>query len=207
MHDQIARFVALLLERNRGVNLTAARDEAAVAAHVCDALTLLPYVRSPLVDVGSGGGFPAIPLAIASGAQVTMVEATIKKARFLQAAVDALELPATVLAERAETVGRDPRYRETFAAATARAVGSLPTVLELTVPLLAIGGIALLQRGMVDERERQAAAGAARVLGAEIGDEILLDGDRRILVAIKREPTATRFPRRAGVPANRPLCA
>ncbi|MGH7754946.1 MAG: RsmG family class I SAM-dependent methyltransferase, partial [Vulcanimicrobiaceae bacterium] len=91
MHDQIARFVALLLERNRGVNLTAARDEAAVAAHVCDALTLLPYVRSPLVDVGSGGGFPAIPLAIASGAQVTMVEATIKKARFLQAAVDALE--------------------------------------------------------------------------------------------------------------------
>ena len=105
-------------------------------------------------------------------------------------------------------MGRDPLHRERYACATARAVAQASTVLELTMPLLKIGGRALLQRGNVSERERSALNDAALVLGAEIGEEIALAGsdEKRIIIAHKRTPTSLRFPRRAGVPEKRPLC-
>jgi 16S rRNA (guanine527-N7)-methyltransferase len=102
--------------------------------------------------------------------------------------------------------------REAFASATARAVASTPAVLELTIPFLSIGGVAVLQRGKLDERERSAAADAALVLGAEIVDELAADpagpepDERRVLVVRKIAPTGQRFPRRAGIPSKRPLC-
>ena len=79
-------------------------------------------------------------------------------------------------------------------------------VAELTVPFLAIGGRALLQRGALEERERHAVADAALVLGAELVEERPLDGDRRILILEKRSPTSPRFPRKNGIPTKRPLC-
>ena len=204
----LERYVALFLERNAAMNLSAARDPSALADHVRDSLAIARYVRDPLVDVGSGGGFPAIPIVIATGIHATLIESATKKARFLREVASDLGLPIEVRAVRAEDAGRDPALRGRFASATARAVSSTPAVLELTVPFLEIGGIAVLQRGRLDDIERTAAADAALVLGAEIEEEIAAkQGDeRRVLLVRKVAPTGPRFPRRAGVPAKRPRC-
>ena len=203
---RLERFSALLLERNAKVNLTSARDPAAVAVHIRDALTLLPFVTGALVDVGSGGGFPAIPLAIVAGVPVTLIESVAKKARFLDEALNALGLPGRVVCARAESAAREPGLRERFACATARAVGSLPTVLELTVPFLALSGRAVLQRGKAEPGEQRAVDDAALVLGVVRVEDVALDGVRRIVIFEKRSATPSRFPRRGGIPAKRPLC-
>ncbi len=211
-------YVARLLERNAATNLTAARDAVAVVAHVRDSLGLVPFVRDPHVDIGSGGGFPAIPLAIATGVRMTLVESVGKKAAFLREIASELGLAFDVVALRAEDVGRDATYRERFASASGRAVAGVTTVLELTIPLLAVGGVALLQRGRLSLAERAATSDAALVLGAAWTGEFAVGEDgveafappgedgRRLLVVTKVAPTGPRFPRRAGVPAKRPLC-
>jgi 16S rRNA (guanine527-N7)-methyltransferase len=196
--ERLAAYGALLLEANRRVNLTAARDPAALAPHLADALTLAADVDGELIDIGSGGGLPGIPLALATGVPVVLVDAV--------RALVALGLAGTALAERAERLGHDPVYRGRFRAATARAVSTAPTVAEFTLPLLAIGGRALLQRGVLETPERQAVEDAAPMLGGRFAEERPLDGERRLIVLEKVAETPIRFPRRDGVPAKRPLC-
>ena len=202
---RLARYGALLLERGRAVNLTGAKSAGEVFAHIADALSLVEFVEGSLVDVGSGGGLPGIPLAIVTHAKVTLVEATLKKARFLREALDACQASGDVVAERAEVAAHDPKLRERFDRATCRAVGSLPTALELTMPFLRVGGIALLQRGAVEEAERHAASEAALVLGAHLAGERKVAPGRIVLLFEKSAPTGQRFPRRSGIPAKRPL--
>lgn len=194
------------MEANRKFNLTGAKNEAELAEHLLDSLTIVPYVSAPYVDVGSGAGLPAIPAAIAAGIPVTMIETTRKKAQFLQHAMAELQLDGEVIAQRAEVAAHDETLRERFASATARAVAVAPTVAELVLPFLAIGGAAVLQRGKVDARERTALDDAALMLGGAVESEITLDGERRIVLVRKNTATAIRFPRRTGVPEKRPLC-
>jgi 16S rRNA (guanine527-N7)-methyltransferase len=203
---RLARYGEFVLEANRTTNLTAARAPATFAAHILDALTLAEEIDGPLIDLGSGAGLPGIPLAIATGQPVVLVEAIKKKAVFLERALRELQLSGEAIATRAERLGADPAFRERFRCATARAVASAPTVAELTVPFLAIGGHALLQRGMLAEGERRALNDAALVLGAEVAEERLLGGERRIVILRKISPTQGRFPRRDGIPEKRPLC-
>lgn len=204
--EPLAHYGALLLETNRRFNVSGAETPEELLPHILDSLSIVPYVRGPLVDIGSGGGLPAIPLAIATGIPVTLVESTTKKAAFLEAVLGTLGLEGRVIPQRAELAGRDPGLRDTFACATARAVSSAPTVLELTAPFLRVGGVAVLQRGRMEQRERNAAADAASMLGAELFEEIALDGERRLLLVKKTAPTPQRFPRRTGIPEKRPLC-
>jgi 16S rRNA (guanine527-N7)-methyltransferase len=206
VRDRLARYGRLVLETNRSLNLTGAKTEDDLAPHLLDSLSLLPYLGADLIDVGSGAGFPAIPLAIASGRPITMVETTQKKALFLRRALDELELEGEVVNERAEVAGHVGRLRDRFTTGTARAVGSGPTVMELLLPFVAAGGVALLQRGKLDETERAAMSDAAPVLAAEVEAELPAGGDRRIILVRKLGPTPQRFPRRAGVPDQRPLC-
>jgi 16S rRNA (guanine527-N7)-methyltransferase len=196
------------LAANRRVNLTGAGSAAELVPHLLDALSLVPWCEGArtLVDIGSGGGLPGIPLALAGGLRPLLVEPIGKKAAFLREALLECELDGDVLAERAENAARDERFREVFDRATARAVSSAPTVAELTIPFLAIGGRALLQRGAMEPRERQALNDAALILGARVAEERLLDGDRRVLVLDKTAAIGQRFPRRNGVPEKRPLC-
>jgi 16S rRNA (guanine527-N7)-methyltransferase len=203
--DPLARYGALVLETNQRFNLTGAKNAAELAPHISDSLTLLPFVTTPLIDIGSGAGFPAIPLAIASGIAITLVEATQKKARFLASVLGTFELRGEVVPKRAEVAARDERLRERFASGTGRAVALAPAVAELVVPFLSVGGVALLQRGPMGPRERTALEDAAIVLGARVEAEHRLD-DRSLLVLRKIEPTPRRFPRRTGVPEKRPLC-
>lgn len=205
--DRLVAYGDAVLEANRQFNLTGAKTAADFAPHILDSLSIAGQVRESLVDIGSGGGLPAIPLAIVTGTPVTMIETTLKKARFLERMLDKLGLTGAVVAERAEVAGHDSRLREGFVTGTARAVATAPTVIELLLPFVAVGGQALLQRGTIDERERHALSDAAVMLGGQVESETLLEGERRVIVVRKTGPTPARFPRRTGVPEKRPLCS
>lgn len=203
----LARYGMLVLEANRLFNLTGAKSAAEFVPHVLDSLTVAPLVEGSLVDIGSGGGLPAIPLAIVTGVPVTMIETTVKKARFLERMLVEFGLEGEVVAERAEVAAREERLRDRFRTGTARAVSTAPTVAELLLPFIEPGGTALMQRGTLDERERHALEDAAIVLGARVERYVEVDAaDRRIAVVRKSQPTPQRFPRRTGIPEKRPLC-
>jgi len=212
------RFVALLLEANRRTNLTRVTEPEAVARlHLLDALAALPlldaWAPGELVDLGSGGGLPAIPLALARPAMHwTLVDSIGKKAALLRDFVEALGMPnVTVLAERAEALGQDPRRRERYGAVTARACAPLPVLAELALPLLAPGGSLLAWKGPLTEaddevRRGRVAAGQLGGAGLEIlGTGLPALGGHRFVVVRKERPTPPRFPRRPGEPGRRPL--
>lgn len=211
---RLEAFGRRLVEANERLNLTRITgDEELVEKHVVDALLALPHLPDAgrLVDVGSGGGVPGLVLAIARpGLEVVLVEATAKKAAFLAEAAAGLGLDRVrVVAQRAETAGRDPGLRDAADAATARAVGSVALVLELTLPFLRPGGRAVLYRGPTAEVEEKTAAGVAGQLGGGepvVHRRTLAGGaERRLLVVPKIGPTPDRYPRRDGMPAKRPL--
>lgn len=216
--DSVQRFVALLLSANQRLNLTRLIEPAEVARlHLLDALAALPILDSiggdDRIDLGSGGGVPAIPLAMARPAERwTLVDSVGKKATVLREMVRELGLQnVTVLAERAETLGHDPLHRELHQVVTARACAALPVLAELALPLLHVGGHLLAWKGPLAEdddeirRGRLALAeiGAGKPRIVEPGLEAL--GGHRFVVATKERETPARFPRRPGEPARRPL--
>ena len=205
LRSSLSAYGAALLEANRRFNLTGAKNPAALLPHLLDALTLLPEIEGRTIDVGSGGGFPGIPLLLA-GARVDFLESNAKKCGFLREQIAAFGATAEVFCGRAEVLGRDLRLREQYDRAVARAVSSATTVAEYLIPFLRVGGVALLPRGRAEEGEAAGIADAALVLGAAPLADVLLDGDRRIVRLLKRRPTPSRFPRRTGIPESRPLC-
>jgi 16S rRNA (guanine527-N7)-methyltransferase len=212
--DQLSRYGARVLEANRKFNLTGAKDAAEFAPHIIDSVSIAPYVEQSLVDIGSGGGLPAIPLAIVTGVPVMMIESTVKKARFLEQVLAEFDLEGRVAAQRAEIAAHDDRLREHFHTGTARAVSSASTVAELLLPFIHTGGRAVLQRGTMDSREFQALEDASLMLGANVREvvqqlpEIGEAGPVRQLVLVEKTGTTpARFPRRTGIPEKRPLCS
>lgn len=210
-----------LLAWNLETNLTGITEVGEVQVmHLLDSLTAVPIIRrllpdgsGRLVDVGSGAGFPGLPLKLAlPGFQVTLVEATGKKVAFIRHAVHTLGLEgAEGVHTRAELLARDPDYRGAFDLAIARAVGSVSTLGELMLPLLRVGGHALLMKTMAGlDEELDAARPGIATLGGRVGEIVptslpgLLD-DRAILVIEKIADTPERYPRRPGRPRRRPL--
>ena len=208
--------VRLLLAWTRAINLTAIREPAAVAtAHVVDSLTAVPWLRARgadrILDLGSGGGFPGLPIAAAlPAAAVTLVEPIGKKAAFLRAVVEATGLAdrVTVAAARAEALAGDPGQRGTWSIVTARAVASTADLVELAFPLLAPGGaLVAWKRGDLD-LELAAARGAIEALGGgtiEVRDVAVdqLPG-HRLVVATRTGRVPDAYPRDPGVRRRRP---
>jgi 16S rRNA (guanine527-N7)-methyltransferase len=187
------------------ISLTALRDPAEIERElVGDALAardlIGPHLPPRVVDVGSGNGSPGIPLAIAYGAPVTLLDANGRKAGFLRDAVASLGLDATVVAERSEIYGRG-EGRDAFDLVLARALAPPPVALELCLPLAAVGGRVILWTGDVDPAALDAVA--AR-LGGRVA-RVESYGGRRLVVADKMEPTPERYPRRPGMAGKRPL--
>ncbi len=221
--DRLERYVGLLLAANQHVNLTRVVEPEAVARlHLLDALAALPILDAldpdNAVDLGSGGGVPAIPLAIARP-QVAwlLVDSVGKKAAFLREAAAALGLPnLEVAAERAELLGRNPRHRERAQLVTARACARLPVLAELAMPLLATGGALLAWKGPLtatDDEVRDGNRAMRELGGGEVeilhalrvpgGPDLL--GGHTFVRAVKDRPTPPRYPRRPGEPGRHPL--
>jgi 16S rRNA (guanine527-N7)-methyltransferase len=224
--DLFRRYTDLLLEANRRVNLTALRDEAALMSKFhLDALSLLPviarYAGLPpdelrqqvwrAADVGSGGGAPAIPLAIAwPELRYTLIESIAKKARFLAEAATALGLNLTVVNVRAEDAGRASEHRASYDLVTARAVAALPALVELTLPLARVGGLIVRPKAPTAPQEEDAAARAIHLLGGELagGASVAIPDvkETRMVVVIRKiAATPEKYPRRAGLPGRKPL--
>ena len=214
--EAIDGHVRLLLAWNAAINLTAIRDPAAIAVrHVADSLLALAALRARgierFIDLGSGGGFPGIPLAAAlPAARAALVDSVAKKARFLTTAIDAIGLAGrvTVLAERAEGLARDPGHRGSWAALTARAVASLGELVELGLPLLRPGGVLVAwKRGdpadaaglgaelVAAGRAVAAIDPAARVEVGSAADHPDLAGHRLVLVERGLGPVGAAWPR------------
>jgi 16S rRNA (guanine527-N7)-methyltransferase len=219
---RFARYRNLLLERSSQFNLTAIREPEEIERRLfLDAIAMVPELdrltgsgsqrtsRSlRLIDVGAGAGFPGLALKIVRpNLEVTLVDATAKKVMFLNEVIAALELDLVRAVQgRAEELGRHSAYRARFDLATARAVATLPVLLEYVIPFLTIGGTALLPKGLEIAEELRLGRRAAAILGAEIVSAVALPfGTTRLVVARKVSPTAAAYPRRVGVPSRDPL--
>lgn len=229
----LGRYLSFLRQANERFNLTAVTDEPAMwLRHIADSLSLLPVIASvqagvevegesdvskleprpadapwTLIDVGSGGGLPGIPLAIClPDIQVTLLEATGKKVRFLEEVVAALELRnVRVLSGRAEEAGRDRvAHREHYDFVTSRAVGPLATLVELTVPFLRIGGMVLAIKGERAGDEIIEAKQALYALHAHALEPMRTETGT--IVPIRKMRTTPKiYPRRPGEPKRVPL--
>jgi 16S rRNA (guanine527-N7)-methyltransferase len=210
----VEAYVDLLLEANRRLNLTRLTDPDEVARlHLLDALAALPIITEAPVaralDLGSGGGVPGIVLALAMPqTHWALVDSVRRKADALAAFVAALPLDATVIAERAELLGRG-EARASFDLVTARACAALPVLVEYALPLLREGGRLLAWKGPISEDELAGGEVAAALLGGgrpvvrPTGIEAL--GDHRFVIIAKERSTPERYPRRPGQPSRRPL--
>lgn len=210
----LGRYIDLLLEANAVMNLTRIEDRSgAEVLHVADALSLLPHLPRDghrLVDVGSGGGVPGLPIAIARpDVSVTLVESTKKKAEFLSRAAGALGLGnVKVYADRAETLGRD-FGRDAFDVATARAVGALNVLVEWCLPLVRKGGKFLAMKGARLNEELPASERAIRAMNgahATVHPVELPGTEHHVILEItKIGKTDPKYPRSPADVKRRPL--
>ena len=199
---QLERFVDFMLAFNAHTNLTSITEPTdIVIKHIEDSLALYHHVQwrgQSVLDVGTGAGFPGIVLLIMDPTiQLTLLEATTKKAVFLQAALDHLGLQARVVNERAETWISS--HRESFDIVTARAVAPLPVLVEWCVPYVKVGGSFIAMKGHVEEEVIQANA-ALRQTNAEIGQIVSYElsqnkGSRTLVVIDKIKTTPSIYPR------------
>lgn len=216
--DAFERYRQELIAWNERVNLTGIVDpEEIVVKHFLDSLSVYLAVRDlpstlSLIDVGSGAGFPGLPLKIAlPDIRLTLLEATGKKTAFLQHIVATLDLTKVmVLTARAEEAGRQPEHRERYDVAVARAVTTLPVLAEYTLPLAKVGGRVVVQKGQHPADEIKQAANALGILGGKVG-QILpvtvpgLTAERHLVVIQKNRSTPKQYPRRPGLPAKKPI--
>ena len=215
--DAFTIYEQELLEWNEKFNLTAIRDlEGVRTKHFLDSLTCALEMKTLppncLIDIGTGAGFPGIPLKlIYPNMQLTLVESVGKKATFCSHIVKVLNLDhVEVLSLRAEEVGQISKHREKYDWAVARAVASLPILLEYLLPLVRVGGAVLAQKGESAHIEAQTAEKASRILGGRLRHiaPVTLPGvvEERFLVTYDKIATSPRqYPRRVGIPTKSPL--
>lgn len=210
------RYAAELASWNARMNLTAITDAEGVRVrHFLDSLTVVKAAAlgdgMRVIDVGTGAGFPGLPLKIAFPAiELTLLEATGKKVRFLEHMRAVLGIEAIVLHARAEEAGRQPELRESYDLVLARAVARLPTLLEYLLPLARVGGRCIAMKGHTAHSEVEDSAHALTILGGRVADIIAVElpgiAEARYLVAIdKVAPTPAAYPRKPGTPSQRPL--
>jgi len=216
--DRLARYLDLLLDANTRVNLTGIRDrDEAWRRLIIDSLTVLPWLEgleegAAVIDVGTGGGLPGVPLAIARGdLRFTLLDATGKKVDFVARAVETLGLTnATALRGRAEALGHEPAHRAAYDLAISRAIGAMPPLLEWCMPLVKVGGAVLAMKGPKAEAELREAGDALDLLGGgevEVFDAYPpgFDNDLVIVKAAKDRPTPAAYPRDPGAMKRKPL--
>ena len=208
--EKFGIYYRLLIEWNAKMNLTAITEPREVAVkHIVDSLTALRGIEERdslrLIDVGTGAGFPGIPLKIVRpDLKLTLLDSLKKRVHFLETVVETLGL------EGVEEAARQSALRERFDIAASRAVARLPVLAEYLLPFVRIGGTAIALKGLHSEEEAKEAKRAVKILGGRAIESIpvALPGlsDKRAVLVIKKErPTPKAYPRKAGKPAKEPL--
>ena len=210
--DAFQTYLELLLEWNKKMNLTAITDPREVCIkHFVDSLTVLdavePKTNAKVLDVGSGAGFPGIPLKIArEDIQLTIIDSLQKRLTFLQEVLDKTHLSAELLHGRAEDFGREKNLRVKFDVVTARAVAPLNLLCEYCMPFVKTGGIFMAMKGKNEIAE--SASAAVKLLVGKIEQDIsytVNDESRKIFIIKKISQTPTKYPRNSGQIKSKPL--
>ena len=223
--ERFDRYRSLLLDWNRRFNLTRVTDPVDIEVKLfADALAIVPIIRRyragrpatkplRLIDVGSGAGFPGLPLKIVEPElEVTLLEATGKKVAFLDAAIAALELDGVrAIHARAEDAAHDPALRARFDVVTARGVARLPALVELCLPFCRVGGWGIFPKGSETADEVARAGPALDALGGRLIDVVSLPipelSGTTLVIVEQVGPAPDRFPRRPGIPTRHPIGA
>lgn len=217
--NALEKYEKELLSWNERVNLTAIREPNQIRIkHFLDSLTCLLVFRDStpehLIDIGTGAGFPGLPLKIVfPNMQLTLVESIGKKANFCRHIAQLLALDGVqVVQERAEAIGQSPEHRQRYDWATARAVAVMPVLMEYLLPLLKVSGTAVAMKGENAPAETHNADHAIRLLGGHLRKliPVTLPGvveERYLVVIDKVSATPMLYPRRAGIPSKNPLRA
>ena len=213
--NQFDLYRELLKEWNQKINLTAIDDDQEIVLkHFIDSLSIMPYLKNEsakLIDVGTGAGFPGIPLKIcADKIEVTLLDSLEKRIKFLNEIITSLKLSGIKAVHfRAEDAGIDKTFREKYDICVARAVANLPVLLEYCLPFVKINGIFIAMKGSSTE-EFDKCEKALDILGGKIEkiDKFLLPDsniERNVVVVRKFRQTPTKYPRKAGKPSKEPL--
>ena len=213
--EQFFEYMNLLIEWNEKMNLTAITEPTEIIEkHFIDSLTILNKIdnNQKVVDVGTGAGFPGIPLSIMNPTlKITLVDSLNKRLIFLQEVVAKLNLKnIEIVHARAEEFGQNKKYRENFDIATSRAVANLSTLSEYLIPLVKVGGKVISMKASEAQEEINQAQKAIDVLGGKINkiEEFNLpqsDIGRTIIIIDKQKHTPGRYPRKPGTPTKEPI--
>lgn len=218
--ESFSRYLRLLSKWNKKINLTSLEDsQEIIIKHFLDSLSCFKVIKIhvnidkfSVIDVGTGAGFPSIPIKIVYPAlNLFLLETKRKKANFLAELVKELELKQVeIFKERAETLGKSSDYREKYDIVISRAVASLNILCEYCLPLVKIGGLFLAQKGRSYKEELESGLKTVKLLGGELikleNVQIpFLNQERYILVIKKIKNTPLKYPRKAGIPQKRPL--
>ncbi len=221
--ERFGRYLELVMEWNERAGITSLTDPGEIQRrHFAEPLALLAALRGAgiipagaalrIADLGSGGGFPGVPMAIAEpGLHLVLIESHGRRADFLSLVIEVLQLEhASVVQARAEDAGRRPMLRATFDLVTARALAPMPVLIEYALPLLRDGGLLVAPKGSRADEELAASAGALKALGGDVRDSLdlpLPEGvtPQRVLVVRRTGRLDGRYPRQAGTPARQPL--
>ncbi len=213
--EKFYKYMNLLIEWNEKMNLTAITEpNDIILKHFIDSITINKYIENnaKVVDVGTGAGFPGIPLSIIrTDLQITLVDSLNKRLIFLQEIKKELELKnIDIVHARVEEIGQNKNYRETFDIATSRAVANLSTLSEYLVPLVKIKGKCVCMKASDAEEEIKQAENAVNILGGKIVkvEKFNLpnsDIGRTIIIINKEKSTNGKYPRKPGTPSKEPL--
>ena len=213
--EKFYKYMNLLIEWNEKINLTAITEpKDVILKHFIDCLTINKYVKTDdnLIDVGTGAGFPGIPLKIMNkDLKVVLADSLNKRINFLNEVIDELNLEKIeTIHARIEELGQNKNYREKFDIVTSRAVANLATLSEYMLPLNRIGGISICMKGSDVEEELKDSRNAIKVFGGKIGKRVQFclpksDIGRNIIIVEKVSNTPSKYPRKAGMPAKMPI--
>lgn len=208
--DQYKIFIDYLLEVNAHTNLTTITDiDEIKIKHIEDSLSVLDLIKEndKVLDIGSGAGFPGIPIAIEKEIDLTLIDSVNKKVNFMNQAIEKIDLKnARAIHSRAEDFAKD--NREKYDVVVSRAVANMTTLSELCLPFVKVGGIFIALKGPKADEELEEAKNAIKILGGKVIDieRFDLSGNARANIVVKKiHPTNNKYPRGKNLPKNKPL--
>lgn len=215
--EQFMKYYEMLVETNKVMNLTSIVElDEVILKHFIDSLLVVKTIDMnkfhTMIDVGTGAGFPGIPLKIMfPHLKVTLLDSLNKRLNFLNNVIEELELTdICTIHGRAEDIGRELNHREKFDVCVSRAVANLSTLSEYCIPFISVGGNFVSYKSEFSDTERKDAEKAIRILGGQIEKNMIVnlpctEINRSFIIVEKKEKTPKRYPRKAGVPSKAPI--